>query len=61
MRLAHLEFVGALLLVHQALHGLIALDLHNLLVPPLMQSCQLTSPFVDLRLLAATASLMRQE
>ena len=45
-----MESVGAGILVDDALHHLVALDLHNLLVPPLMQPGQLTRPLVHLRL-----------
>ena len=46
----YLESVDARVLVHQPLHCLVALDLHNLLVAPLMQLRQLARPLMDLRL-----------
>jgi len=48
---AHLEFIRARFLVDNPLNELVALDLHNLLVSPLMQPCQLACPFVHLCLL----------
>lgn len=45
-----MEPVGARVLVNDALHHLVPLDLHDLLVPPLMQPRQLARPSVDLRL-----------
>ena len=46
----YLESVDARILVHQPLHSLVALDLHNLLVTPLMQLRQLARPLMDLSL-----------